>query len=61
MTSSKQIEFDIIKDEDYGPTSQNEIISITELLKKEILEIANRFDGSCDVKLFIKIVVKGNA
>jgi hypothetical protein len=59
MKSYKQVKLIVKKPEDYKPISEHEKNRVSQLITKELLEIANRFDGSSKIK--IKIYASGNA
>lgn len=59
MTANKKLSLTIAKPYDYRPIPESEVGRITELLSKEVLEIATRFDGPSQIEIFISAV--GNA
>lgn len=59
MKSYKQVKLIVKKPEDYRPIPEHEKKRVSKLITNELLEIANRFDGSSKIK--IKIYASGNA
>ncbi len=59
MKSFKQVKIIVKKPLDYKPIPDFEKKRVSQLITKELLEIANRFDGSSKIK--IKIYASGNA
>lgn len=59
MVSTKTIRLIIEKPYDYKPILERERKEVTKYIGKEVLELANRFDGPS--KLTIKVTGKGNA
>ena len=59
MRTNKKIVLTVNKPYDYKPIPQSEVERITKLVSGELVQIANRFDGSCRIKLFV--TAKGNA
>ena len=58
MQTIKIIKFDVHK-EDYRPADKKERHRVGKILCKQIIDVANRFDGT--VSFEIKIHAKGNA
>lgn len=59
MRTNKKIVLNVNKPYDYKPIPQCEIEKIREYVSKELIEIANRFDGPCRIEL--NVSAKGNA
>lgn len=59
MISEKTISLIFAKPLDYSPITPQEIKRIRKKVTRSLVEVANRFDGSC--KMTIKIQAKGNA
>ena len=59
MRSYKQVKLIVKKPMDYKPIPKWEKERVSKLITDELLEIANRFDGSSKIK--IKIYAQGNA
>lgn len=59
MISEKNINIVVDKPYDYKPIAQSEKLRVTEIITKELLELAARFDGPCKVRIFL--TAKGNA
>ena len=59
MQSYKQVKLIVYKPMDYKPIPGHEKKRVSKILTDELLEIANRFDGSSKIK--IKIYARGNA
>jgi hypothetical protein len=58
MTSQKKINIIVRKPYDYQPMTKQEQQRITNILSKEVLAIANRFDGPSRIR--IEITATGN-
>lgn len=58
MQSYKQIKLIVKKPMDYKPIPAQEKKRVSKLITDELLELANRFDGSSKIK--IKIYARGN-
>ena len=61
MKSKKCFVIEVNKPYDYKQISKSECDRITKIICKEVLELANRFDGASDLELKIEINGKGNA
>jgi len=59
MQSYKQVKLIVRKPMDYKLIPKDERQRVSKLLTDEVLELANRFDGSSKIK--IKIYARGNA
>lgn len=59
MKSFKQVKIIVKKPLDYKPISEHEKKRVSQLITKELLEMADRFDGSSKIK--VKIYASGNA
>ena len=59
MTTEKEIRFIVHKPDGYMPISNKERKRITQKVMHQLLDVANRFDGSSKVKITIQ--AKGNA
>ena len=59
MRTNRSLILTVSKPYDYQPIPESEVGRITELVSKEVLEIANRFDGPSQIEIFISAT--GNA
>lgn len=59
MISEKTISLIFAKPLDYSPITPQEIKRVKKKIIRALVDVANRFDGSC--KMTIKIQAKGNA
>ena len=59
MQSYKQVKLIVKKPMDYKPIPKCEQRRVSKMITDELLELANRFDGSSKIR--IKIYAQGNA
>jgi len=59
MISEKRLTFTVYKPYDYRPLTKREKRRVRRVVMKEVFEMANKFDGTSAVTIFIK--ARGNA
>ncbi|MCB0749580.1 MAG: hypothetical protein KDC90_19130 [Ignavibacteriae bacterium] len=55
MTSHKEVQFDVIKEEDYVPVNLQERERVRQLMLQELLALVERFDGSVAVNVLFEV------
>jgi len=61
MRSTKSFTIEVCKGEDYQPIPKSEKDKIIRRIAKEIFDLAERFDGFCEIILKVELQGRGNA